>query len=538
MMRQRESTTESRSWFRQAVGIGLSVRNWRVARTRGGAADERQIQESVWRRLVARIATTAFGRENGFRPGMRYAEFAARVAPRTYEQFAPWIEAMKRGESDVLWPGRCSHFAISSGTTQGRTKYLPITRSMLAHFRQTGLDSLAWYVRRTGRDAIFGGRHLFLGGSTALAPIAEAAPHRAWAGDLSGITAMHLPGWVERHLYEPGREIAQIADWPEKLRAMAVRTAKRDVRLIAGIPSWVLIFAEEMRAHAQVGALREVWPNLECLVHGGVPVGPFVSELRAALGSGVEFHEVYPASEGFIAAQDDAPEAGLRLFTRAGIFYEFLPMEDFDEDRLAELGGKVVPLAGVEAGRDYAVLLTTPAGLCRYVIGDIVRFVSTRPPRLHYAGRTRLQLSAFGEHVIEKEVTDALTAVCARHGLAIANFHAAPRFVDETQGHRRGCHEWWIELRTPGAAALPPEEIAVQLDRELQRVNDDYEAKRKGGGLDVPIVRLVPAGTFESWLRGRGKWGGQNKTPRCSSDRRIAEELHATCAIPRFVAAR
>jgi hypothetical protein len=513
------------SWLQHAVAFGAAIHAARVGRRHGAGSDGREAQRSVRRALLARFALTHFGREAGIEAGMSLADFQARIPPRTYEQFAPWIERMKRGEADVLWPGRCAYYAVSSGTTAGRTKYLPVTPGMIAHFRQTGLDSLCLYARRSGSTAVFRGRHLFLGGSTSLAPIPEAAPFRAWAGDLSGITALNLPRWAEQHLYEPGRAIAQIGDWPEKLRAIAVRTAGRDVRLLAGIPSWILIFAETMRSIAGRATLRETWPQLECLVHGGVPIAPYTGELRAALGAGVNFHEVYPASEAFIAAQDDDAAAGLRLFTDAGVFYEFLPMERFDEARLPELGKWVVALADVEPGVDYALLLTTPAGLCRYVIGDVVRFLSTTPPRLIYVGRTRLQLSAFGEHVIEKEVTDALTTVCARHGVVIGNFHVAPKFVAAEAGVRRGRHEWWIELRSPGAAALRPEVASLALDVELQRLNDDYEAKRKGGGLDAPLVRLVPEGTFERWLRARGKWGGQNKMPRCRSDREIADDL-------------
>ena len=251
----------------------------------------------------------------------------------------------------------------------------------------------------------------------------------------------------------------------------------------------------------------------------------FAEELRAALGPGVNFHEVYPASEAFIATQDSEAIAGLRLMTDAGIYYEFLPMADFDANNLANIGHKAVPLAGVKAGVDYALLLTTPAGLARYVIGDIVRFTSIEPPRLVYAGRTQLQLSAFGEHVIEKELTDALTTVCRRHQWNIVNFHVAPLFVNSTTGQTRGRHEWWIELK-PGTTFTPAgPQLAAELDVELQRLNDDYEAKRLGGGLEAPFVRLVMPGVFEHWLRHQGKWGGQNKTPRCRSDRLIADAL-------------
>ena len=495
-------------------------------------------QARVFSRLTRQLAATSYWHEAGVTPTMKYPSFQQRLAPHSYERLAPAVERMKRGEADVLWPGRCTHFAISSGTTVGRTKYLPITAGMLDHFRQAGLDSLLYYSARTGSANVFRGRHLFLGGSTALSPLPEMLPHEAYAGDLSGITALNLPGWVEKHLYEPGAQIAQITDWPAKLDAIVRRTSGLNITMLAGIPSWVLILAAALRAHAATNGkstrhLQAIWPHLECFVHGGVPLDPFSRELRSALGPTVNFHEVYPASEGFIAAQDSAPEQGLRLMANAGIFYEFIPMAEFDDSRLEHLGPKAVPLAGVRVGIDYALVMTTPAGLARYVIGDIVRFISTEPPRLIYVGRTKLQLSAFGEHVIEKEVTDALLAVCGRHDCTIGNFHVAPIFVDAATNQKRGQHEWWIELRSDSSPPVTPAQLANGLDLELQRLNDDYEAKRLGGGLAPPCVRLVAPGTFENWQRSHGKWGGQHKMPRCRSDRTIADELARLTAVAR-----
>jgi hypothetical protein len=465
-------------------------------------------------------------REHGIETGINFEKFRERVPLFSYEDIAPAIERMKHGEANVLWPGPCSAYAISSGTTAGRTKYLPITGPMIAHFRKAGLDSLLYYAARTSRTKVFRGRHLFLGGSTALAPIKEVQPFAAYAGDLSGITALHLPPWVEKHLYEPGTEIAGMIDWPKKIQAIVARTRPLDITLLAGIPSWILILAEALRAQAG-GAqnLQAIWPNLECLVHGGVPLGPFENELRAALGPAVNFHEVYPASEGFIAAQDADSAAGLRLLADAGLFFEFLPLSKFDENRLTILGLQAVPLEGVKPGVDYVLLLTTPAGLCRYIVGDVVRFISTEPPRLIYIGRTKLQLSAFGEHVLEKELTDALLAVCHRHGWTIINFHVAPIFANAATGRKRGQHEWWVELKVPTIETPTGPVMAPELDAELKRLNDDYEAKRKGGGLDPPVVRLVMPGVFEHWMRSASKWGGQNKMPRCRSDREIADPL-------------
>jgi hypothetical protein len=297
----------------------------------------------------------------------------------------------------------------------------------------------------------------------------------------------------------------------------------------------VLVLAEALRYRAvragrTIRHLQELWPNLQCFVHGGVPIGPFAGELRGALGPTVNFHEVYPASEGFIATQDAESSAGLRLMTGVGLFYEFLPLAQYDEATRGNLGAAALPLEGVQRGVDYVLLLTTPAGLCRYVIGDVVRFVSTNVPRLVYVGRTRLQLSAFGEHVIERELTEALQAVGQRRGWTVANFHVAPVFVDSAAGTLRGRHEWWIELKHSSGPDAEDEAIAAELDRELALRNEDYEAKRQGGGLELPRLRLVAPGTFEQWMRAHGKWGGQSKMPRCRSDRTVADALQALAA--------
>jgi hypothetical protein len=512
--------------FMFGVNMLTAVAEWKLRQKHNAVA----MQERTFGRLTARLAGTKLWREAGVVAGMGYESFSARLPLRSYEYFTPAIERMKRGESDVLWPGRCAFFAVSSGTTAARPKYLPVTEELLGHFHRAGLDALLYYTVRVRHAGVFRGRHVFLGGSTALTPLAEAKPQVAYAGELSGITALNLPAWAERHLYEPGAAIAKMSDWPAKIEAIVARTRGLDVTMLAGIPNWVLLLAaalreDSVRGKRRVSNLQGLWPNLECFVHGGVPVGPFQNELRAALGSTVNFHEVYLASEGFIAAQDGVANTGLRLMADAGLFLEFLPMVDFDESRLEHLGRKAVPLAGVQPGVDYALVLTTPAGLARYVLGDVVRFVSTAPPRLLYVGRTKLQLGAFGERVIEKEITDALISVCLRHGWTIVNFHVAPLFVNTNTGQLRGRHEWWIELK-PGTVTTPiGPQMAGALDTELRRLNPDYDAKRKTGGMDAPFVRLVMPGMFEHWLRYQDKWGGQHKMPRCRSDRLIADEL-------------
>ncbi len=507
------------------IGRRLAARTaHRLVRQGDGTA----AQEAILAHLLRTLAPTEFGRDHGLEAGLRYESFRARVEPRNYEGFASYIEKMKQGTPDVLHPGRCRHFAVSSGTTAGPSKWLPVNAAMLAHFRTAGLDALFFHALRAGRGSVFAGRHLFLGGSTGLVPAPGVTPP-VYSGDLSGITALNLPWWAEHQLYEPGRAIARLEDWPAKVCAIAERTWNRDITLVAGIPSWLLVLADAVRDTVQrhtgrrPESLTEIWPNLECLLHGGVPVAPFAEELRRAYGPTARGHEVYPASEGFIAAQDN--ESGsLRLLADHGIFYEFVPFADYDESDPVRTAARAVPLAGVRTGVDYVLLMTTPAGLVRYVIGDLVRFVSTEPPRLVYVGRTKLQLSAFGEHVIEREITDALTTVCRAHGVQLENFHVAPLFPQA--GTRAvGRHEWWIEFRGTPPPSADLERFSAALDRELAALNDDYAAKRAGRGLEQPLVRVVPTGGFERWLKHAGKWGGQHKTPRCRSDRQIADAL-------------
>lgn len=509
------------------VNMKTAGTEWRL-RKKTGAVGE---QERVFRSLADRLAGAAHWKQAGIERGIAYAQFQARVPLSTHAQLAEPIERMKRGENDVLWPGSCALFALTSGTTTGAPKTLPVTEEMLAHFRRAGMDALLYYTVRVRHAGVFRGRHLLLGGSTDLAPVAEAGGRQAYVGALSGIVAVDLPAWAEKHLYEPGARIARNDNWDAKLEAIVARTVHRDISLIAGIPTSVVPFIEAVRAAALASGqklvhLEQLWPNLECLVHTGVPVKPFAKWLRGSLGPNVKLHEIYAASEGFIAAQDVDHGEALRLMADQGLFFEFLPLADFDPARLAQLGPRAVPLAGVKTNTDYVLVLTTPGGLARYVLGDVVRFPSLEPPRLICVGRTELQLDAWGERIMEKPLTDTLVQVCSAADWDIVNFHVAPLFGPPgPTGQSRGRHEWWIEIR-PGTVLTPTgPQIARAVDVELSRTHPHYAARRKSGVIDVPIVRLVMPGVFEHWLRYQHQWGGQHKLPRCRSDRLIADQL-------------
>lgn len=518
-------------WPQSFYSFGLSLQTaateWKLRKKRSAPA----AQARAFASLTTRLAATSVWKKAGIEAGMPYAKFRSRVPLQTYEQLEPAIERMIRGEADVLWPGRCTLFARTCGTSLGRPKLLPVTEELLAHFRAAGLDALLYYTVRVKHAGAFRGRHLFYGSPTTLVPLPGANGHTAFAAELSGIAALNLPRWAEKHLYEPGAEAAQLSDWEQKTAAIVAHSAPRDVTLIAGVPSWIALLGHELRARCSDGKKRIThlqghWPNLECYVYGGAPIGPYANDLRTVLGPTVHFHEIYAASEGFIAAQDGEPARGLRLMADRGIFFEFLPMTEFDQTRLDQAGPKAVPLADVRAGIDYAVIVTTPGGLARHVMGDVVRFVSTEPPRLTYVGGTQLRLNSFGENVTEREITEALLAVCRRRGWTIVNFHVAPVFASgELTRQKRGGHEWWIELR-PGTVATPMgPQMAADLDAELQHASEVYAARRQDGLIAPPVVRLVMPGVFEHWLRFHQKWGGQHKMPRCRSDRLVADEL-------------
>lgn len=477
--------------------------------------------------LLGQLAATKFWREAGIDGPMAYDTFRQRVAPRLPDQLAPAIERMRQGEADVLWPGRCDDFALTAGTTQGRSHVVPMTRAMLDHMQAATREALFYYCARTGGTAVFDGRFLLAGGCTALAAIPRAGAPAAQTGYLGGILGPHLPESVAHQLAETDAETGALADWDRKLAAIGARCIAQDITLLAGSPPWVLALAAALRkaAPSSCAHLQEIWPRLECYVHGGVPIAPYQDALRTALGPSVNFHEVYLAAEGCLAAQDAAATGGLRVIADRGIFFEFIALNDYDKARLGPSGTKAVPLAGVKTGVNYVVLLTTPAGFVRHVLGDVVRFTSTEPHRLVQVGRTDLQLTAFDERVSEKDITDALRGICQRQGWTIVNFHVAPLFAANHTGGNRGRHEWWVEL-IPGTHATPTgPALAAELDGELLRTNPDYAARRRAGVLDAPFVRLVMPGVFEHWLRFRQRWGAPHKMPRCRSDRLVADEL-------------
>lgn len=487
-------------------------------------------QAETLTRLLEKIAATTYGGDLGISADMNYAQFRARVPVRDHDQLEPYLRRIKRGEPNVLWPGHCEGHTQTSGTT-GPPKWLPVTPALRAHFDQAGHDALLHYTARAGQTRILLGRRLFLAPALDYAPIVppELSGRPPPEGTLHPFRVE--AGWGTKENPEAEDPSVEACNGIKVTRALAERVLRQDITLVGGLPNWLLNFAETVRDCAGVenlpfDTLRDVWPNLECVVHHGIPIGPFHDELRRLAGPAVAFHEVYFAAEAFIAVQDAHAGSGLRLLAESEVFFEFLPLSDYNENLPLSLGAKALSLQEVRVEEDYVLLLTTPAGLCRYVLGDIVRFVSLEPPRLLYVGRTKLRLGVFDENVIERDLTDALVAVCQQHNWTITNFHVAPLFNNTLTGGLRGRHEWWVELR-PGTAETPTGPIlATHLDGELQARNATYAEKRRTT-LEAPVVRLVMPGFFAHWMERQGKSGGHQKMPRCRNDRVIADEFSA-----------
>lgn len=484
-------------------------------------------QAAAFAARMTQAAGTEFGRTHGLTAATTYAHFREQVPPRVPGYFAPLVARMQAGEADVLAPGRCLFFVETAGQSGGRPRPLPVPEPMLAHFRRALRDSLFLHAARAGHAGVFLGRHLHVGASTALTE-----QNGCYRTSLDGLLALCLTPWVEANLYAPPAAVARLPEGPEKITAAVTAMLPRDVTLVGGTPGTICALALAAREAASTGKrrmthLQAVWPNLECFAHTGMPLGLHQEALRAALGPGVTLHELYATAEGLFAAQDGGSPAGLRLLTDAGVFFEFLPLRRFQEDTLARAGAECLPLDQVQPGTDYVLVVTTPAGLCRCVPGDTVRFLSVDPPRLQFVGNTRLQLNTFGERVTERELTDTLLAVCAHNGWQAVNFHVAPDSQRIAAGRTVNCHEWWVELRThtmktPTANALGPE-----LDTELARRNGDYAAKRAGRAVDFPSVRLVMPGVFDQCAKMRLQAGDSGRLSRCRSDRLIADQLAA-----------
>lgn len=530
------------------IGTALRVRLARRIRRLGDRAfwtgRTAAIQRAQLRSLMTRAARTEFGREHGFDRLARLRDddllpaYRDAVPVRDWHGFRDRIARMREGgEHDVLWPGLVRDFAQTSGTTAG-DKYIPVSRDMLRSNFRASMDILG-HLEQFGVSLprLFAGRILFLGGSTDLARNERGIR----TGDLSGIVTPMIR-WPISAVYSPGREIALMSRWPEKIEAMARACLKQDVRMVSGMPSWAIVLFERMIALARdagrpVQTLRDLWPRLFVFVHGGVKYAPFdprVRQLWSGAPDGPDVParlELYPASEGFIAIQDTRGDPGLRLLTDIGNFLEFVPLESIDDASPPAFAADEV-----DKGQRYVVVLSTCAGLWRYVLGDVVEFDSVParmngrggdgPARVRIVGRHRHFINAFGENLIVEHVENAVARAAAAAGIVVGEFTAAPVYPAPA---RRAGIELAVEIEggAPDAPALA--RFGDEFDRALKDQNVDYTTKRTDGvGMAPPTITPLPPGTFHRWLESRGKLGGQHKCPRCANARDIIEGVIAS----------
>ncbi len=479
----------------------------------GGAVED--VQRCELQRMVRLARNTQWGRQHGFAKVRSYADYTSAIPePVEYSQLRPLIMRMVRGEKNVLWPGRVRWFAQSSGTSDGRSKYIPITAEGFrrSHYRGTR-HTVAHYLDNVPGSRIMDGKALILGGSFANT---LDLPAGVRVGDLSASLIRHMPVWADL-MRVPSRKVALMEDWMEKLPLLAAEAAAaHDVTNISGVPSWMLGVAEKILQVTGATSLHDVWPNLEVFFHGGISFGPYRHQYeRITDASKMHWVENYNASEGFFAVQDDLQKRAMLLLLDAGTFFEFQPIGP-DGNPLPQL----LPPWEVVAGEVYALVISNVNGLWRYPIGDTVRVESTAPLRVTIAGRTKHFINAFGEEVMVNNAEDAILAASRAMNCEVTNFTAGPVYARDG---KHGRHHWIIEFK------IQPSDLkafALQLDRELRHVNSDYDAKRTGDlFLDCLTVDAAPAGLFDRWLQSTGKLGGQRKVPRLSNSPRLINEL-------------
>lgn len=466
-------------------------------------------QEKVLRDLLRRASGTRFHRDHRLAKAIGVADYQSAVPLRHYEDF--WNEYWGGRYpvlDDVTWPGRIPLFANSSGTSTGRTKHIPVSTAMAAANRRAAIDLLVHHVANRPASRILAGRNFMLGGSTALERVASGVA----AGDLSGIAAAGVPWWARPYFF-PSGALGAIADWEEKTQRLAEQSLAANVRSLSGTPSWLLPFFDRLRA-LRPGSSRlfDWYPDMEMIAHGGISFAPYHAHFSELMKGGhAETREVYPASEGFVALADAGPDDGLRLLVDNGLFFEFVPL-----DELSAASPTRHWLDTAEIGVNYALVLTTCAGLWSYILGDTVRLVSRNPPRLVVTGRISWGLSAFGEHLIGEEIDKAVAAAAAEVKAGVADFTVGP--VHSIDSGRSGHHLYVVEFvrrLTEGECCR----FARAIDRELAALNKDYAEHRAGDfGMRPPEVRAVAAGSFARWMKARGKLGGQNKVPRVIAD--------------------
>lgn len=470
------------------------------------------VQQEWFRKLLHDARDTEWGKMYDYKSIRSFKTFQERVPINDYEALKPYIDKHRQGESNILWPTEIMLFAKSSGTTANKSKYIPVSQEALndCHYKG-GKDMLSIYCNNHPETQIFSGRSLAVGGSRDISFETE-----KYYGDLSAIIMDNLPFWAEV-VRTPELSIALMDKWEEKIQKMAEATMTQNVTNFSGVPSWTLLLLNKIMELGATKDIHHIWPNLELYVHGGVSFSPYKDMFKQLTPSrSINYLETYNASEGFFGIQDQTDNDSMLLMLDYGIFYEFIPMDELKSDH-----PKTLTLSDVQTHTNYAMVISTNAGLWRYLIGDTVVFTSLYPFRIKITGRTRSYINAFGEEVIIDNAENALAIACEKTNAIVNEYTVAPLFINNKT---KAAHEWFIEF------SRPPDNLdyfTELLDNALKSVNSDYEAKRYHNlMLQMPIIHVMPAQTFYNWLKSKGKLGGQYKVPRLSNDRKIADELN------------
>lgn len=472
-------------------------------------------QHHVFHDLLSQGQYTGFGKKYRFDKIFKVADYKRQVPIQDYESLKPYIQRIMEGEQNLLWNTPIRWFAKSSGTTSDKSKFIPVSQESLndCHYR-SGRDVFTLYYHNFPESDLLTGKALVIGGSHQVNQLNDTS----YYGDLSAVMLQNMPFYGQL-VQTPELSIALMGEWEEKIEQMAKTTMYENVTSIAGVPTWSLVLIKRILDLTGKSDLSEVWPNLELYIHGGVSFTPYQDQFRRLIPSPVmRYQETYNASEGFFAAQDNIMASeGLLLFLNHGIFYEFMPMEECGKEN-----PRTLQLNEVELGQQYALVISTNGGLWRYLVGDTVSFTSLYPFRITVTGRTKFFINAFGEEVIVDNADEAIASACRQTGAIVNDYTVAPIYFNEKSN---GAHEWLIEFENPPADLS---EFGRLLDKALQSVNSDYEAKRyKDIALHGPVLHGLPKGTFNAWLKHKDKLGGQHKVPRLSNDRKYLEEILA-----------
>lgn len=468
-------------------------------------------QRDVLQHLVTSAQYTEFGKKYGFPSLFNLKEFKKRVPVSDYDTLKPFIERMMQGEENVLWNEPVYWFAKSSGTSNDKSKFIPVSNESLQdnHFK-ANKDVLTNYYKNFPSSDLLTGKGLVVGGSHQISKLNDEIQY----GDLSAVLMQNSPFWGQ-WLRTPELSIALLDEWEEKIEKLAQVTANENVTSLAGVPTWTLILLKRILEIKNKKNIGEVWPNLELYIHGGVSFVPYREQFEKIIGKKINYLEVYNASEGFFAAQEKPEDDGMTLFTEHGVFYEFMPVDEYGKE-----DPKTVGLNEVQLHKNYAPVISTTGGLWRYLVGDTIQFTSINPYRIKVSGRLKHYINTFGEEVIVDNSDHAIAIASEKTNAVVNDYTAAPVYFSEGSN---GAHEWLIEFEN---APENLEQFCIELDTALKNINSDYEAKRhKSIALRLPIVQSLPKGVFNKWLQSKGKMGGQHKVPRLSNERSIIEEI-------------